>query len=113
MMDKNKRVRSKFIKLVIISVLISLPTFGAIALWRINGMWIPLAIVFPISLVLGVLIAKHFYKDTAFICAKCNAIFKPPFKKVMLTSGTIKARWLTCTKCGHAGYCAETIDGGK
>jgi len=113
MIEKNKRVRSKFIKLVAISILISLPTFGAIALWRGNGVWIPLAIVFPISMALGVLIAKRFYRDTAFICAKCNGIFKPPFKKVMFTSGTIKARWLTCTKCGHAGYCAETIADNK
>ena len=113
MMDKNKRVRSKFIKLVVIACLISLPTFGAIALWRINGVWIPLVIVFPISMVLAVFIAKYFYRDTAFICAKCNAVFTPPFKKVMFTSGTIKARWLTCTKCGHAGYCAETIADNK
>ena len=109
MMNKNKKVRSKFIRLVAISILISLPTFGAIALWRINGMWIPLVIIFPISMVFGVLIAKRFYRDTAFICTKCNAIFTPLFKKVILTSGTIKSRWLTCTKCGHAGYCAETI----
>ena len=29
--------------------------------------------------------------------------------KFCVQAGTIKARWLTCTKCGHAGYCVETI----
>jgi len=113
MMEKNKKVRSKFKKIVAIACVISLPTLGAIALWAVKGMWIPLVIVFPISQVFAVLLDKHFYRDTAFICSECNAVFKPPFKSVMLTSGTTKARWLTCTKCGHAGYCVETIADSK
>ncbi|MCL2187381.1 MAG: MerR family transcriptional regulator [Defluviitaleaceae bacterium] len=109
MMEKNKKVRSKFKRLTAIACLMSLPTFGAIALWIIKGMWLPFVIVFPITQLLGVLLAKHHYKDAAFICAKCNAVFKPLFKDALFTSGTPKARWLCCTKCGHTGYCVETI----
>jgi len=109
MMKKNKRVRSKFRKMFAIACVMSLPTFGAIALWIVKGMWVPFVIVFPISQLFGVLLAKYFYRDTAFICPECNSVFTPPFKNVMFTSGTTKARWLTCTKCGHAGYCVETI----
>jgi len=113
MMEKNKKVRLKFRKTVAIACLMSLPTLGAIALWIISGMWIPLAIVFPLSQVFAVLLDKHFYRDTAFICPECSAVFTPPYKSVMLTSGTTKARWLNCTKCRHAGYCVETIADGK
>jgi DNA-binding transcriptional MerR regulator len=109
MMEKNKKVRSKFKKLVVIACLISLPTFGTVALWIVTGMWIPFVIVFPLTQLLGVLLAKHYFSDAAFICAECNSVFVPPFKNVLFTSGTIKARWLTCTKCGFAGYCVETI----
>jgi len=113
MMEKNKKVRSKFRKMIAIACVISLPTLGAIALWAVKGMWIPFVVVFPISQVFAVLLAKYFYRDMAFICPECNAVFTPPFKNVMLTSGTTKARWLTCTKCGHAGYCVETIADSK
>jgi len=108
-MEKNKKVRSKFKRLTFIACLMSLPTLGTVALWIVNGMWIPFAVVFPLTQLLGVLLAKHHFSDSAFICAECNAVFTPPFKSVMLTSGTPKARWLTCTKCGHSGYCVETI----
>ncbi|MCL2170896.1 MAG: MerR family transcriptional regulator [Defluviitaleaceae bacterium] len=109
MMEKNKIVRTRFKRLVAIACLMSLPTLGTIALWITRGAWIPFAIVFPATQLLAVLLAKHHYKNTAFICAECNAVFKPPFKTILFTSGTTKARWLTCTKCGHAGYCVETI----
>ncbi|MCL2363866.1 MAG: MerR family transcriptional regulator [Defluviitaleaceae bacterium] len=109
MVEKNKKVRSKFWTMAAIACVISLPPFGAIALWIINGMWMPLVILFPLSQLFAVLLSKHFYKNTAFICAECITVFTPPFKNVMLTSGTTKARWLTCTKCEHTGYCVETI----
>lgn len=109
MMKKNKRVQAKFKKLVAIVCVMTLPTIGALALWSIKGMWIPFAIVFPLSQLLGIFLMRHFYTDTAFICAECNGIFQPEFRKIMFTSGTTKARWLTCEKCGHTGYCVETI----
>jgi hypothetical protein len=108
-MEKNELVQKRFRKLVFIAILIFLPTLGAIALWVFKGIWIPFAVWFPIQILLSVLLAKHHYKNVAFICAECNSVFKPPFKSVMMTSGTTKARWLTCTKCGHCGYCVETI----
>jgi DNA-binding transcriptional MerR regulator len=108
-MEKNKEVRKKFNKLVFISCLITLPTITVIAIWVAKGMWIPFVIWFPIHIILGVFLARYNYKNTAFICAECNCVFRPTFKSVVFTSGTTKARWLTCLKCGHAGYCVETI----
>lgn len=108
-MEKNSKVRMKFKKTVIYACLVTLPSIAAIALWIARGIWIPFVVWLPIQTLLSLLIAKRHYKDCAFICAECNSVFKPPFRSIMLTSGTIKARWLTCTKCGHAGYCVETI----
>ena len=108
-MEKNKKVRSKFRKLVVIASVLSIPQFAFIALWIVKGNWIPFVVWFPIQTLLGILLAKYHFKDAAFICAECNSVFKPTFGAVMKTSGTIKARWLTCTNCGHSGYCVETI----
>jgi len=108
-MENNKKVRQKFRRLVIFGCLIGIPTFAAIALWIARGNWIPFVVWFPISQILGVLLARNHFKDSAFVCAKCDKVFKPTFGKVMRTSGTTKARWLTCTECGHKGYCVEVF----
>jgi len=113
MMEKNKKVRKKFRKLVAIACLLTAPQIALIVLWIMKGIWIPFVLWLPIQTLIGVLVAKSHFNDAAFICAECNSVFKPPFKQVMRTSGTIKARWLTCTKCGHAGYCVETIADGE
>jgi hypothetical protein len=108
-MEKNKKVRKKFRKLVFIACLITVPTIAEIAIWVTNGMWIPFAIWFPIHTLIGVFLARYYYKNAAFICAECYSVFRPTFISVMFTSGTTKARWLTCSVCNHAGYCVETI----
>ena len=106
-MENNKKVRSKFRRLVVKACIISIPQYSLLAWWIFGGPWLPFVVAFLLTIPVGILLAKHYFKDTAFICAECNSVFKPAFKDVMRTSGTIKARWLTCTQCGHAGYCVE------
>jgi len=105
---KNEvKSRKVFIKLILIASSLTVVTIGTIVLWIAKGIWIPFAIWLPLETLLSVLLAWYHYKDISFVCAACNSEFKPPFKKVLFTCGTPKARWLTCTKCGHEGYCAE------
>ncbi|MCL2856491.1 MAG: MerR family transcriptional regulator [Oscillospiraceae bacterium] len=107
MMENNKKVRSRFRRLVVNACIISIPQYSFLAWWIFGGPWLPFVICFLVNIPIGILLAKHYFKDAAFICAECNSVFKPAFKDVLRTSGTIKARWLTCTECGHAGYCVE------
>ncbi|MCL2564645.1 MAG: MerR family transcriptional regulator [Defluviitaleaceae bacterium] len=109
MMEKNKKVRKKFRKLVIQACIFSIPQYSLLAWWIFGGPWLPFVLCFIIAIPFWVLLAKNHFKDAAFICAECNSVFKPAFIKILFTSGTPKARWLTCTSCGHAGYCVETI----
>jgi len=112
LMENNKKVQKRYRKLIATGILITTPQIGFIYLWVTQGVWLPSVLWFVIQNLLGVLVAKLYFKDTAFICPECNSVFKPPFKEVIFTSGTTKARWLTCTKCGHAGYCVETYAAG-
>ncbi|MCL2226537.1 MAG: MerR family transcriptional regulator [Oscillospiraceae bacterium] len=112
MMEKNKKVRKKFRSLLVKACIISIPQYSALVWWIVGGPWLPFVLCFLLTIPVGVLLAKQHFKDSAFICAECNSVFKPPFGKVINTSGTQKARWLTCEKCGHAGYCVETISDG-
>ncbi|MCL2353662.1 MAG: MerR family transcriptional regulator [Defluviitaleaceae bacterium] len=109
MMEKSKKVKKKFRKLIVWASIISIPQYSLLAWWIAGGPWWPFVIGFICTIPVALLLARYHFKDAAFICAECNGVFKPAPGKVLGTSGTIKARWLTCTKCGHAGYCVETI----
>jgi len=110
MMSKNERVRKKFRRLFATSIILSIPMHVALAWWVFgNGPWVLPLVLFLIDIPVGVLVAKRYFKDAAFICAECGGVFTAKFWDLMRTSGTTKARWLTCTKCGRAGYCVETI----
>ena len=109
-MEKNKMVRKKFRRLIVWACIISIPQYSMLAWWIFGrGSWLWFVLCFIVTIPIGIFLARHHFKDAAFICAECNSVFKPPFGKVLGTSGTIKARRLTCTQCGHKGYCVETI----
>jgi len=111
-MKNNKMVRKRLRKLIVVAGILSIPTYTLLALWIFGNLpWWPFMLYFVGMIPVGILLAYIHFKDAAFICAECNATFKPPFGMVLRTSGTPKARWLTCTACGHAGYCVETYVG--
>ena len=105
--ENKKKLRRAYTKLIVRASLLGLVTLGTIVLWIAKGIWFPIVMWIPVEILLSVLLAKNHFEDTAFICAECNSVFKPPFRRALFTSGTPSARWLTCTKCGNAGYCAE------
>ena len=105
--ENKKNMRKAYTKLFVLASCLTLIQIGTIVLWIVKGLWIPFVVWLPIQTMFGVLLAKYHFSTAAFICAECNAVFKPPFKSILFTTGTPKARWLTCTKCYHKGYCVE------
>lgn len=45
--------------------------------------------------------------DIAYICPQCHSVFQPTFKEAFWARHTPAARKLTCTDCGHHGFCVE------
>jgi len=109
MMEKNKKVLKKNRRLLLFGSLLAIPQFTLLALGIIRGTWIPFAIYMLIALPVAIAMVIYTFKDSVFICPECSVVFKPTLTKVFFTTGDSKVRWLTCTKCGHAGYCVETI----
>jgi DNA-binding transcriptional MerR regulator/DNA-directed RNA polymerase subunit RPC12/RpoP len=82
---------------------------GSIVLWIVKGLWIPFVIVYGVAIPICILLVRMYYKNTAYICAECNATFRPKLKEFLFSAHTPKTRKLTCEKCGHVGYCIETF----
>jgi DNA-directed RNA polymerase subunit RPC12/RpoP len=65
-------------------------------------LWAALAIPFAI------IMSRYYYKHVAYICPECHRVFRPTFKEMFFAAHTPKTRKLTCTACGHKGFCVET-----
>lgn len=109
MMKNKKGLRKVHGTMVGVGLLMDAIQIGAIALWIVEGIWLPFAIGMPFVLLFGVLLTRMYYRNTAYICAECNAAFRPTLWKLIFSPHTPKTRKLTCEKCGHTGYCVETF----
>ncbi|MCL2446872.1 MAG: MerR family transcriptional regulator [Oscillospiraceae bacterium] len=84
---------------------------GLIVLWIMSGMWIPFVVVFVMGQLIGMLLIRMYYQHTAYRCAACGETFRSTFKQFLFAPHTgsyaAKTVKLTCTACGHKGYCVE------
>ncbi len=108
MMKNKKRLRKVRGTMLVVGLIMDAVQIGAIVLWVVKNIWIPFAIGMPFVILLGILMTRMYYRNTAYICAECNAAFTPKLGKFLFSAHTPKTRKLTCERCGHTGYCVET-----
>ncbi len=77
-------------------------------LWINSGIWWPFALGMGAVILGSIWLVAYYYKKTDFICPQCHTVFKPKFKQMFFASHTPTTRKLTCTSCGHKGFCVET-----
>ncbi len=107
MKNKNKLSRLRWIMLAV-GITLDIIEIGTLIYWIKTGIWWPFLIGMIIVVLGGVWISVYYFKNVAYICPKCHEVFKPTFSKMFWAAHTPKTRKLTCTKCGHKGFCVET-----
>lgn len=84
---------------------------GTVLCWVFTGIWWPFALGLPVAIALCIWLSWYYFKNVAYICPDCHQVFHPAFKQAFFASHTPTTRKLTCTACGHKGFCVETYGG--
>ena len=76
-------------------------------IWGGAGVKGIVVVAVSISLILTILSAYNYFKNVDYICPNCHTVFKPSLKETFFAKHTPTLRKLTCSSCGHHGFCVE------
>lgn len=76
-----------------------------------TGIWWPYLLGLCAVIAGSVWIVAYYYRKVDYICPQCHTVFKPRFWEMLWAPHTPSTRRLTCTCCGHKGFCVETYGG--
>lgn len=110
LMETKKQLRKVRWTMLAIGLAAEAIEIGTLILGITKGVWWPFAIGMCIAVALSIWISIYYFKKVVYICPKCHTIFKPSFKEAFFARHTPTTRKLTCTHCGHKGFCVETYN---
>ncbi len=85
--------------------------WSSIILWIRKGIWWLFLLWAVVAVPYGVILTRWYFRKVAYICPQCHTVFKPSFKEAFWARHTPATRKLTCTSCGHHGFCVEVAAG--
>ena len=106
MNNKNSLKKTRLV-MILTGLPIMLLELAGILLWILRGLWWVFALYVVIVVPWGILISRYYFKNVAYLCPQCHTVFRPSFKEMFFARHTPTARKLTCTHCGHKGFCVE------
>ena len=106
-MSNRKELKKIHMNLLISGIPISVFQWVSIILWIMKGFWWLFVIWAVIAIPYGVLGSRYYFKRVAYICPQCHTVFRPTFREAFFAVHTPVTRKLTCTSCGHHGFCVE------
>ena len=106
-MSNKKKLRKIHLTILFTGLPVSIFQLVSVVLWITSGLWWLFVIWAVIALPYGIAVSKYYLDHVAYLCPNCHTIFRPAFKDAFFARHTPSTRKLTCTACGHHGFCVE------
>lgn len=105
----KQKLKKIHLTLLLPGIPVGILQWGSIILWILTGIWWPFVLWVVVAIPFGILVSRYYFRKVAFICPECHRVFKPRAKEALWANHTPTLRRLTCTCCGHKGWCVETV----
>ena len=111
LMEGKKKLKQMRWMMILTGLPVTALQWFSIIFWIVKGIWWPFALWVLIAIPWGILVSRYYFGHVKYICPECHEVFKPSLKEAFWANHTPTARKLTCTSCGHKGFCVEVWGG--
>jgi DNA-binding transcriptional MerR regulator/DNA-directed RNA polymerase subunit RPC12/RpoP len=111
-MENKAKLRKLYTVMFAIGIPVGIVEWATIIFWIVTGNWRPFVLFLVVAVPYAVVISRYFFKRVAYICPECHTVFRPSLKEAFFARHTRTLRKVTCTHCGHKGFCVETYGEG-
>jgi DNA-binding transcriptional MerR regulator/DNA-directed RNA polymerase subunit RPC12/RpoP len=111
-MENKAKLRKLYTVLFATGIPVGMVEWMTIVFWIVTGNGRPFVFYLVVAVPYAVAISRYFFKRVAYICPECHTVFRPTFKEAFFARHTRTLRKVTCTHCGHKGFCVETYGEG-
>ncbi len=110
-MEGKKKLKAMRLRMLLTGIPVSALQVFSVILWIVTDVWWPFAVWAAAAILYGVLFSRYYFSHVNYLCPECHEVFKPTLKEAFFANHTPTARKLTCTGCGHKGFCVEVWGG--
>ncbi len=107
-MENKIKLRRVHMIMLVVGLIMDAIEAAAFMLGILKGIWLPFVIGMIVVLIMAVWVTNFYWKNTVYVCPQCHALFRANYRETLFARHTINTRRLTCTNCGHHGFCVET-----
>ena len=111
LMEGKKKLRNLRMTMILTGIPVTALQWFSIIFWIVKGIWWPFIVWVIVAIPWGIIVSKKYFNSVKYICPECHEIFKPSLKEAFWANHTPTTRKLTCTSCGHKGFCVEIWGG--
>ena len=110
-MEGKKKLKKMRWMMILTGTPVTALQWFSIIFWIIKGIWWPFVLWLLVAIIYGTLVSRYYFTHVKYICPECHEVFRPTFKEAFWANHNPTARKLTCTACGHKGFCMEVWGG--
>ena len=110
-MENKKKLRRVRAVMLFVGIPLEVIEWATLIYALNSGIWWPFLAGLAAVVLGSAWMVWYYYKNVKYICPACHTVFRPSFWQMFWAPHTPNTRRLSCTACGHKGFCVEVYGG--